>query len=196
MKQAIFSVLLATVFGCSSSSTSGAQGDASSDVGGGDSAGGGACAGITCSGARVVCDPADGKCKLDGSTTAVGAPCSTSGADPACGTDLHATCNDLTADGFPGGYCSVEPCSTSELCPIGSTCAALGGESPACFVDCVADGDCRPGYECLDVDPHYVSGASHKVCFLKDYPCATNADCPASNPTCSGADGGVMGTCK
>lgn len=155
----------------------------------------GPCAGKTCSGAHMTCDPADGACKLDGTTTAVGAPCSTTGADPACGTEPRATCNDLTNDGFPGGYCSLEPCTETQLCPVGSSCAALGGESNACFENCSSNADCRSGYECVVVDPHFTSGASHKVCFLAEYPCSADADCPASKPKCQGADGG-MGVCK
>src|SRR5262249_23326338 len=87
----------------------------------------GACA-TACSGAHVVCDPADGLCKPDGTTTAIGAPCLKSGADAVCGSDPNATCNNQVEDGFPGGYCSFEPCSTAKLCPLGSTCATLGGE--------------------------------------------------------------------
>jgi hypothetical protein len=144
-----------------------------------------------CTGKNIVCDPADGKCKLDGTTTNVGAACNMSGADPACGTFLNATCNDAVQDGFPGGYCSIEPCTTKELCPVGSICAHLGGESDACFKACSSDSDCRmPAYACTNVDPLVTSGAGHKVCFLKTFACNKNADCPAFKPTCAMVPGG------
>ena len=177
--------------------------------GGGSDSGGGADAGRgtdgatgsctpACTGANVACDPADNKCKPDGTTTNVGGTCSTSGADPKCGTAPNATCNDLTQDGFPGGYCSVEPCSVSALCPIGATCAHLNGESSACWKICATGADCRaPDYGCFDVTPLFTSGASHKVCALKVFACNTSADCPTIKPTCSGAnvDAGTTGTC-
>jgi hypothetical protein len=139
-----------------------------------------------------VCDPLDMKCKPDGSGTKIGGPCNMTGADPLCGTDPKATCNDQTSDGFPGGYCSWEPCTALQLCPIGSSCAHLGGEPGACWKNCSTNDDCtnRPNgasYECLAVDPLYISGGSHKVCFLKAFPCPNGAtDCPAVNPMCSG----------
>jgi hypothetical protein len=142
-----------------------------------------------CTGANV-CDPEDNKCKPNGMKTNIGAPCDTSGADPKCGTDPRATCNDYTQDEFPGGYCSYEPCSTTQLCPIGSSCARLGGEPSACWKNCKTDADCqnRPNgmdYECLAVDPLFTSGASHKVCYLKALACATQSDCPTVKPTCT-----------
>src|ERR1700737_3842156 len=50
------------------------------------------CSSVACSTRcpNIVCDPADKKCKLDGTTTNIGAPCTISGQDPACGTDLPA----------------------------------------------------------------------------------------------------------
>ncbi len=180
--------------GCSSSSTTTTTGDAGAD--GVDAAGAGACS-PACTGANVVCDPADNKCKPDGTTTAVGAKCTMSGADPVCGTHPKATCNDLPADGFPGGYCSFEPCTTAELCPVGATCAHLGGESPACWKNCTSAADCRaPDYECLAASPLITSGPSMKVCYLTVFACKTKADCPTSKPTCVFPDGGaVLGTC-
>ncbi len=154
----------------------------------------------TCA-AGMVCDPLDTKCKPDGSKTHIGDPCNTSGADPLCGTDPKATCNDETQDGFPKGYCSWEPCSATVLCPLGASCAHLGGEPSACWKNCTTGADCRnndPKYECLSVDPLFTSGGSHKVCYLKDFPCVTSADCPTAKPTCTGAnaDAGTPGLCK
>src|SRR5437899_491245 len=103
----------------------------------------GPCTGVMCAGDHVVCDALDGKCKLDGTTTNVGHSCAMSGADPICGTDTNATCNDLAQDDFPGGYCSVEPCTSMRQCPLGSSCGRLGGEAPACFLNCTSDAQCR-----------------------------------------------------
>lgn len=190
----ILCISVVALAGCGNSS------NGSNDMGGGGpdlSAQAGGCH-PTCSGAHVVCDPADNTCKLDGTTTNVGASCDTSGADPKCGTDPTATCNNATQDGYPGGYCSWEPCSTVKQCPLGSSCAHLAGESNACWKNCTSDGDCRsPDYGCFDIDPLYTAGASHKVCFLKMFACNTSADCPALQPTCSGADvdAGATGVC-
>ncbi len=144
-----------------------------------------------CTGAHVTCDPADNKCKPDGTTSAVGSKCNVSGADPVCGSDKNATCNDETADGFPAGYCSFEPCTTVALCPVGATCAHLGGESDACWKNCTTASDCRADYECLNVDPLITSGASKKVCFLKDFACTKSSDCPTVKPKCTFADAGA-----
>src|SRR5258708_16239224 len=38
-----------------------------------------------CTAPHMVIDPADGKCKLDGTTTNVGVPCPTTGPNAACG---------------------------------------------------------------------------------------------------------------
>ena len=154
-------------------------------------------------GAGMVTDPADGKCKPDGTTTHVGVRCATTGTDPACGTHLSSTCNDEANDSFPGGYCSFEPCSQNVLCPRGSTCAGLAGEKPACFSICSKDVDCRtPDYRCWDVAGFFVSGASHKVCYLAAWPCTKDLECPPDAPRCNlggASDGGMPpdneGTC-
>jgi hypothetical protein len=173
--------------GCGSSSTSTADaGGTGSDGGGGDGSNGDDGAGGNDGGSDAGGDA--GICHL-------GDPCTTSGADPKCGTEAKATCNDLTNDGFPGGYCSWEPCSATELCPCG-TCAHLGGEANACWKACDTDSDCRaPDYGCFNIDPLYTAGTSHKVCYLKTFACTQNADCPAIKPTCSSTDGG-QGTCQ
>ncbi len=165
------------------------------NVAGADMSMAGSCA-PACTGANMICDPADNKCKLDGTTTAIGAPCDTSGADVKCGTAANATCNNSTQDGFPGGYCAYEPCSAVALCPLGSSCAHLGGETDACFKNCSSDADCRsPDYACAQIDPLFTSGGSHKVCYLKMFACNNAADCPAIKPACTGASGGNPGTC-
>lgn len=190
-------VLAATAaLGCGSSGNSssaagsgndgGGTGDAAADDGGGKTDGGGDDGGTD--------GGTDGA--ADGSVCHIGNPCNTSGADPKCGTGPHDTCNDQTNDGFPGGYCSYEPCSASALCPSCASCAHLGGESDACFKNCATDSDCRaPDYGCFDISPLFTSGPSHKVCYLKTFACGSNADCPAIKPTCSVADGG-NGVCQ
>lgn len=152
-----------------------------------DLSGPGSCAAIRCI-APLVCDPLDGNCKPDNKDVNVGGPCTMSGVDPACGTNAMALCNNQAADGFPGGYCSSEACAMANmLCPIGSSCAHLGGEGGACYKNCTTDSDCRMGYKCQDVQNLFVSGGSMKVCYLPDFPCNVNADCPTARPTCIGA---------
>ena len=190
MRFAIFFCALAAA-GCGQASGGAAAGSTSSG------GGAGVCGGVPCTGAHMACDPADDKCKLDGSTTHVGGGCDTSGADAKCGTEDKATCNDATQDGFPGGYCSLEPCTTAALCPIGSTCAHLDGESPACFKNCDSDADCRaPDYVCKDVGRLFTSGSSHKVCFFPSFTCAIDADCPDPAQKCVGATMKTLGACK
>jgi hypothetical protein len=144
-------------------------------------------------------DAAMGNDGGDGAATCfIGLPCSTSGADPACNSNNNprAICNDQTNDGFPGGYCSQEPCSTVAVCPDCATCAHLGGEANACWKACSTDGDCRtPDYGCFDMTPLIATGSSSKVCYLKTFACILNTDCPTIRPTCSGADGGP-GVCQ
>ncbi|MBI5532148.1 MAG: hypothetical protein HY898_05515 [Deltaproteobacteria bacterium] len=180
-----------------SAGSAGSGGSAGAQTGGsGGSAGGAGSCAAACTGEALVCDPADSQCKPDGTTTDIGAPCSTSGADPACGTDANATCNDQTQDGFPGGYCSVEPCTTLKLCPMGSSCAHLGAESMACFKNCSNDADCRgPDYVCQDATGLWVSGASHSVCYLKTLACNKDLDCPTSHPKCVLPDAAGLGSC-
>lgn len=200
-------LLIGSVFvlACSSTTTnnpatdSGVQPDTSvADASGQDVTqqdSGGVCT-PACTGAGVACDPLDSRCKPDGTSSHVGAACTTSGVDPLCGTDTNAVCLDQTTDNFPGGYCTYEPCSATALCPLGSSCAHLGGEPDACWKNCNAPADCRSGYVCLTVDPLFTSGGSHKVCYLPDFPCNTSKDCPASKPTCNGAGGdGGGGSC-
>jgi len=146
-------------------------------------------------------DPKDGMCKLDGTTTNVGAACM--GINPSiCGTDQNASCLDELIDDFPGGYCNVDPCSELEghVCPIGGSCVQLNGENGQCFKDCSSDSDCRKsdGYFCLDMtkDDHpgglWISGASHKICSRPQLTCPGSPnDCPSAMPKCVLPDGGV-----
>lgn len=164
--------------GCSSSSTSAPSGD-----------------GGSCTAPHFTVDPADGKCKLDGTTTNVGAPCM--GLTPAvCGTDQNASCLDPAIDDFPGGYCNVDPCTAlvGHLCPVGASCVQLNGENGQCFKNCNADTDCRQsdGYFCLDLktDSLWISGASQKVCSRAQLTCPLSpSDCPSAFPHCVLPDG-------
>ena len=68
-----------------------------------------------CGGNGLVCDlhNAGGRCAPDPATTNVGAP-STTTVD--CGTYGRDACNNEVGDGFPGGYCSLEPCDDVQVC--------------------------------------------------------------------------------
>jgi len=195
--------LLCGAFGCSSSTPAT---PATSDSGA-DARGSNACASA---GSHFTVDLKDGRCKSDGTTTNVGAPCTA--ANPAvCGTDQNASCLDVVTDDYPGGYCNVDPCSELDghLCPVGASCVQLNGENGQCFKDCSGDTDCRnkEGYFCLDMtndrpdsghacsDPQtaacWHSGASHKVCVKHTLICPNGAsDCPSLFPSCVLPDGG------
>jgi hypothetical protein len=105
----------------------------------------------------------------------IGTACSTTND---CGTDSRSACNTEAGDGYPGGYCFMEPCDDVNVCPTGATCVAIGGETPGCFKECLADTDCRAaeGYVCqLFVStPPKGFGPSAMACA---FPCTRNPDC-------------------
>jgi hypothetical protein len=96
-----------------------------------------------------VCDTANkgGTCAPDPSTANVGSPCSTT---IDCGSDPRTACNTEAGDGFPGGYCGMEPCDDVQVCPAGSTCVSQPHETPGCWKSCSSDSECRTseGYVC------------------------------------------------
>ena len=193
-------MILSLGYGCSSSPSSpdartGGAGSRASPAAGKTTP----CAGPN-GAANYAIDPLDGKCKPDGTTTNVGAPCVAT--NPAvCGTFDNASCLDEQLDNFPGGYCNVDPCTSAaaHLCPVGASCVQLEGENGQCFKNCASDGDCRTGagYFCLDMtaDDHagglWVSGTSHKVCARQGLTCPNSAtDCPTALSHCVYPNGG------
>ncbi len=50
---------------------------------------------------------------------------------------------------FPGGYCTTRDCATDTDCNGDSICIARS-RSTTCLKTCVANADCRDGYECRD----------------------------------------------
>jgi hypothetical protein len=125
-------------------------------------------------GGDLVCDPASNKCSPSGANK-IGTPC-TSTVD--CGSDARSACQNEAGDGYPGGYCGMEPCNDLDVCPAGATCVAIGGETPACFKSCTTDDDCRKaeGYVCqlFSTTPPVGYGPSDKACA---FPCKRNEDC-------------------
>jgi len=122
----------------------------------------------------LSCDTAWGKCAPDPSNQ-IGTAC-TSTSD--CGTDARSACQTAAGDNYPGGYCFMEPCNDVEVCPPGSTCVALGGESPGCFKSCSADTDCRTSdqYVCqlfITAPPTGFGPSDHACAFA----CTRDADC-------------------
>src|SRR5882724_660141 len=135
-----------------------------------------------------VCDTANsgGRCAPDPSSAQVGIAC-TSTVD--CGSYERAACNTEAGDNYPGGYCSLEPCSDAQVCPPRATCVALGGETPACFQICSGDSDCRQqeGYVCqlfLTTPPVGFGPSDHACAFA----CQRDTDCQ-SPLTCDLAAG-------
>ena len=123
-----------------------------------------------------ACDLANagGKCAPD-SSNKIGTPCTTT---VDCGSDSRAACNNASGDGFPGGYCFMEPCDDVQVCPAGATCVAPGSEVPGCFKTCAKDEDCRvaEGYVCqLFVTQAPIGfGPSDRAC---GFPCKRDVDC-------------------
>jgi hypothetical protein len=139
-------------------------------------------------GADLACDLANagGRCAPDPAHAAIGTPCTST---VECGTDSRSACNTAAGDSYPGGYCFMEPCNDVEVCPSGSTCVAIGGESPGCYRTCATDADCRvsDGYVCQLVvtQPPYGFGPSDHACAFR---CARDSDC-GSPLTCDVSSG-------
>lgn len=127
--------------------------------------------------AGQVCDLANsgGKCAPDPANANPGAPCSTT---VDCGSDSRAACATEAGDGFPGGYCAMEPCDDIQVCSPGATCVSRPFETPGCLKSCAADTDCRvaEGYVCqrFVTTPPTGFGPSDHACY---FPCKDDAGC-------------------
>jgi len=115
------------------------------------------------------------KCAPAPDNAQIGIPCTTT---IDCGSDSRSACNNEAGDGYPGGYCFMEPCDDVQICPPGATCVALGGESPGCFKECATDADCRTaeGYVCqlFVTTPPRGFGPTALAC---SFPCKVDTDC-------------------
>jgi hypothetical protein len=115
------------------------------------------------------------RCAPSPATAKIGTACMTT---IDCGTDSRSACNNEAGDGYPGGYCFMEPCDDVNICPPGATCVALGGESSGCFKECTADIDCRTaeGYVCqlFVTTPPKGFGPTANACAFK---CLRDPDC-------------------
>ena len=135
-----------------------------------------------CKSAELECDlnNAGGKC-APSSKNKIGTSC-TSTVD--CGSDSRAACQTEAGDGYPGGYCFMEPCDDIKVCPAGSTCVAPGGETPGCFKACATDADCRgtDGYVCqlFRTTPPAGFGPTDHACSFK---CTRDDDCHGNKCT-------------
>ena len=138
-----------------------------------------------------VCDLENrgGRCAPDPASTHVGEPCVTT---VDCGTDPRAACNNEVGDGYPGGYCSMEPCDDVQVCSPGATCVAPPFETPACMQACGADSDCREseGYVCqlFPTTPPLGFGPSDHACAFacgKDEDCTAPLKCDVASGKCT-----------
>jgi hypothetical protein len=138
---------------------------------------GAACQGDRDCDAGQVCDPANagGTCAPTTGSTNIGQPCTTT---VDCGTYPRDACNNEVGDGFPGGYCTLEPCDDVQVCPPGGTCVALPFETPSCMQSCGSDTDCRvaDGYVCqlFPTTPPAGFGPSDHACA---FACPDDAGC-------------------
>lgn len=125
----------------------------------------------------LICnlDTAPGRCAPAAASTHVGDACATT---VDCGSYARDACNNELGDGYPGGYCSMEPCDDVQVCSPGATCVAIPFETPACMKTCVRDGDCRvaEGYVCqlFPTTPPDGFGPSDHACA---FPCTDDAQC-------------------
>jgi hypothetical protein len=133
--------------------------------------------------AGQACDPANMRCAPDPSTAKIGTPCMTT---IDCGTDPRSACLTVTAagDGWPGGYCGMEPCNDVDVCPPGATCVSDPHETPGCHASCTKDSDCRvaEGYVCqlFLTDPPGGFGPSTGGCGFK---CKDDSGCNDNGTT-------------
>ncbi|RMG18597.1 MAG: hypothetical protein D6729_06840 [Deltaproteobacteria bacterium] len=130
-----------------------------------------------------VCDPSAGHCTC----SPVGGPCQGLGyCDPEADCILEEDAQG-NPTGFDGGYCIRFDCDPpAKPCPVGSSCYNLGTNT-ACLPDCdpnALDSCDRAPYTCSEVLRYVLGGA-----------CSSDADCPASAPSCYGAAAGTPGTC-
>lgn len=138
---------------------------------------GSSCTNTTQCGGDLVCDLANagGKCAPSATSAKVGIACSST---VDCGTDPRSACATQAGDGYPGGYCTMEPCNDVQVCSPGATCVSLAHESPACFKACTMDLDCRvsDGYVCqlFSTTPPVGFGPTNMGCAFK---CTQNSDC-------------------
>ena len=96
-------------------------------------------------------------------------------------------CLDV-AEGFPDGHCSL---ACQRLCPDDVDAPSTfcvddvsggdgGGGDGICVSQCVRDGDCRPGYGCVEAGRHGEAGTRRTVCWPTALPLP--AESPATNP--------------
>ena len=140
------------------------------------------------SGQRCDLANAGGRCAPDPALTHVGAPCTTT---VDCGSDSRSACNNQVGDGYPGGYCTMEPCDDVQVCSPGATCVAVPFETPACFKSCAIDSDCRAadGYVCqlFPTRPPIGFGPSDHACGFacqKDEDCTSPLACDVASGKC------------
>ncbi|HET6283775.1 MAG TPA: hypothetical protein VFH73_22670 [Polyangia bacterium] len=150
---------------------------------------GAVCTDMSACGPGQVCAPygvGQKRCAPAPETAKIGTPCTTT---IDCGTDSRSACNNEAGDGYPGGYCFMEPCDDVNICPPGATCVALGGEASGCFQECMTDADCRTaeGYVCqlFVTTPPKGFGPTAQGCAFK---CMRDPDCQ-SPLTCDLATG-------
>jgi hypothetical protein len=152
---------------------------------------GSACSADADCGGELVCnlEIATGRCAPTAAATRVGAACTTT---IDCGNYGRDACNNEVGDGFPGGYCSLEPCDDVQVCPTGATCVALPFETPACMQACTVDADCREaeGYVCqlFPTAPPAGFGPSSLACAFRcesDEQCTLPLTCNVATGKCA-----------
>ncbi|MCA2978180.1 MAG: hypothetical protein INH37_07840, partial [Myxococcaceae bacterium] len=104
---------------------------------------------------------------------------------------------------YAGGMCTIQNCSATAVCPIGSSCLnfprIFGDEVAACYVTaCSQTAPCRSGYTCFSV------GNNQSGCLPSDFgnrslqfdttsvvgqACTLDAQCRAPTPGAPGAGG-------
>ena len=151
---------------------------------------GSSCQASAACGAGLVCDRANagGRCAPDPAQAAIGTACTST---VECGTNSRSACNTAAGDSYPGGYCFMEPCNDVDVCPPGSTCVAVGGETPGCFQTCTTDANCRTGdgYVCqlfVTLPPHGFGPSDHACAFrcTRDSDCGPSLTCDVPSGRC------------
>jgi hypothetical protein len=123
-------------------------------------------------------------------------------------TDCSVNGDRLCDSTEPGGYCTVFNCEPN-ACPDDSLCVSFVEPTcsePAqsvrftrtfCMASCQSDGDCRAGYQCIDITNDEsrqvvdVNPSSHRICTVAPFP-PMSPDASSAEPAVCGVFDGSL----
>jgi len=138
-----------------------------------------------------------------GGETSVGDPCVNTGDCPGVGADPECL---FPKRGWPDGYCTASDCDTDADCEGGTDLAVCvpvkdlfdTAPVPRCLLRCTDGGDCREGYNCLDLGDLGIGDAGTTAClpYCTDASdCGPGQTCDTTEQTCYTAGAQVGDPC-